>query len=538
MQSIQKRHLRLGILLALLTVAAYSPVFNAGFVNYDDIEYVTENAHVNSGLSLENLSWAFSAFYASNWHPLTWLSHQIDCALFGLNASAHHAMNLFWHVAAGLLLYRVMLRLTRRPALSFLVAGLFLVHPLNVESVAWISERKNTLSTFFMFAALLAWTRYLEKPDFRRHLGALLLFGLGLMSKQMLVTLPLLLLILDDWPLSRGSGPAKPAISWRKLVWEKRYFFTLALAAGIAVVVAQARGGAVQSLGSIPLAQRISNAAISIFSYIGKMFWPMDLAVMYPHPRTEIISPAFAISLLAIVLLSVVFWRLRRRAPYALAGWLWYLVALTPVIGIIQVGMQARADRYAYVPLTGLFILVVFAGEGILRRLKVPPQGQFLAGLGILIVLAGLTWRQARVWENSITLFDHAARVTQDNDLAHVNLGAALYESGRKQEAMTHFQEAIRIRPDDDSGYNNLGYVLLNLDRLEEAEPPLHRALQLNAENPAAHNNLGKVLFKQGRHAEALPHFQAAVKQMPGFTEAEKNLQETLRVLGEKNIHP
>jgi len=538
MQSIQKRHLRLGILLVLLTVAAYSPVLKAGFVNYDDIEYVTDNTHVNSGLSLENLSWAFSAFYASNWHPLTWLTHQIDCALFGLNASAHHAMNLLWHVAAGVLLYWLMLRLTRQPSLSFLVAGLFLLHPLNVESVAWISERKNTLSTFFMFAALLAWTRYLEKPEFRRHVCTLLLFGLGLMSKQMLVTLPLLLLILDEWPVSRRSGPAKPAISWRRLVWEKKYLFALSLAAGLAVVVAQARGGAVQSLGSIPLPQRISNAAISIFSYIGKMVWPMDLAVMYPHPRTQIISLTFAMSLLALLLVTVVFWRLRQRAPYALAGWLWYLVALTPVIGIIQVGMQARADRYAYVPLIGLFLIVVFAGEEILRRWKVPPRGQFLAGLGILVVLAGLTWRQAGVWENSITLFDHAARVTQNNELAHLNLGAALYEAGRHKEAMTHFQQAIRIRPDDDSGYNNLGYVLLNMERLEEAEPLLRRALQLNAKNPAAHNNLGKVLYKQGRYAEALPHFQAAVKQMPGFTEAENNLQETQRVLSEKNSNP
>ena len=526
-----------GILLIVLTLAAYAPVFEAQFVNYDDIEYVTGNVHVNSGLSVTNFIWAFSTFHASNWHPLTWLSHQMDCALFGADAAAHHGMNLLWHVAAGLMLFALMLRLTRRVALSFMVAGLFLLHPLNVESVAWIAERKNTLSTFFLFAAVLTWAGHIEKPSRMKHAAALALFALGLMAKQMLVTLPFLLLILDFWPLQRpgsaatGAKKASASAVWRRLVWEKRYFFLLSLLAGIAVLLAQAHGGAVQSLESVGPGARIGNAVHSIFSYIGKMVWPRDLAVMYPHPRNAFTSPVVLIALLALLAITQLLWRLRRKAPYGLAGWLWYVVALAPVIGIIQVGLQARADRYAYVPLVGLFIMLVFAGEKILSRLKAPPPAQFLTGLGILVILGGVTWRQARVWENSISLFDHAARVTRDNDLAHLNLGVALYEEGRAQEAMVHFEEAIRIRPQDDSGYNNLGYVLLNLDRLEEAAPLLRRALALDAANPAAHNNLGKVLFKQGRHAEALTHFESAVRLLPGFQEAENNRRETRRVL-------
>ncbi len=526
------------VILASVTFLVYWPVLQAEFVNYDDIEYVVENRHLQEGPLLKKMGWALSSFYASNWHPLTWWSHLLDIQLFAFSPSGHHAVNILLHIMNACLLFYIFYRMSGNIAAGALVALLFTIHPINVESVAWISERKNVLSTLFWIVAMIFYFFYTQKPMIGRYLAVFLAMLLGLMAKQMLVTLPLVLLLMDYWPLKRVRWPKGQHLlhvrAWNQTVWplirEKIPLFILSFLGGIVAFLAQQQGGAMKSLSSLTLLQRTANAAIAYVKYLGHCFWPMKLAVMYPHPGAKIQAVWAIVSFLFIIFITLIAWFCRKRAPFMIVGWLWFLITLLPVIGLIQIGGQAMADRYAYVPFIGLFLIVSFGW--LFLPLKAVIRWSLVA---VVMVFLGMrTYQQAGVWRNSLTLFKHAVQVTQNNGLAHLNLGVALAEAKQYEPAIYHFQEVVRIEPEDDSGYNNLGYVYLQLNRLDEAERCLLKALTLDRLNVAAHNNLGKVLVAKAKYAEAVHHFKIATQLMPFFHEAQQNLRAAEQLLMQK----
>ena len=516
------------LLLVAVTGAAYAPAWRAQFVNYDDHHYVVENLHVAPGLSGPGLAWAFTAFAAGNWHPVTWISHQLDCQLYGLRPAGHHLTNVALHAANAVLVLAVLFAMTGAVWRSALVAALFAVHPLNVESVAWVSERKNVLSTFFWLLAIGAYARYARQPSVARYALVALLLALGLMSKPMVVTLPCVLLLLDWWPLGRWS-PERPDA--RRQAWvllrEKLPLFALVVAACLLTLAAQTGAGATSMLSHLPWSARLSNAAISYAAYLGDLVWPAGLAAFYPHPRR--VQPAALLLALAVLgALSALAWRLRRQAAVPV-GWLWYLGTLVPVIGLVQVGGQARADRYAYVPLLGVFIALVW-GLSALGR----PAARALAAAGgvAVLVLAVLTWRQAAVWQNSTALFEHANRVTVDNYVAYNTLGLVYHSQKRWEEAVRHFDRALQILPDLADTWAHRGLSLAKQGRLDDALHSLERAVALYPGSVHAHNNLGIALRKRDPEA-ALSHLRQAMALDPEFVEAPINLGAVLLQKGE-----
>lgn len=525
------------LLLLALGVASLEGVRHNGFTNYDDNEYITANPHVAPGLSATNLEWAFTRAHSNNWHPLTWLSHQLDATLFGLDPAAHHLSNLAYHLLATLLLFLLGLVLTREGLASFVVAALFAIHPMHVESVAWASERKDTLSACFAFACLLAYARYARHRSHRLYALVLLLLAGGLMSKPMLVTLPLVMLLLDLWPLQRaGSWQWR---DWAPLVREKLPMFALVLASAIVTVLAQQAGGAVKGDLALPLGSRLANAATSVWQYPAKLLWPVDLAVLYPHPglveTLEGPGPlAVAGSLLALVATSVgSVWLARRRGWWELpVGWFLYLVLLLPVVGLVQVGPQAMADRYSYLPALGLFLVL---GAGLQRLAARGTAGRTLALVATAAILAAcvpVTRAQVRVWESSETLWRHALAVTHENHAAHNNLGQALRRQGRDEEALVHYREAVRIRPDDGQAHFNLANTLAELGHADAARRHYATALRLDPGSAAALNNLGNEFAREGRGTEAIEMFQRAVQAQPALLAARENLARALFLEG------
>ena len=495
--------------LVLITASAFWPLNRCDFITFDDHEYIVANPVVNNGLGWGSASGAFTAVVVSNWHPLTLLSHALDCQIFGLNARAHHMVNLLFHTLNGLLLFLLLQRMTGSRWRSALVAALFAVHPLHVESVAWLSERKDVLSTMFGLLSMRAYARYAEEAKARNprskiwHGLALGWFALGLMSKPMLVTLPFVLLLLDYWPLARLELSAQ---GWKlkglaSCLREKIPFFGLAAASSVVTYLVQEQTGAVRSAAYVGFLERISNALISYLRYIGKTVWPSDLAFYYPHPGAW---PAWQVIgagiVLAMVTGAVV--RAARRHPYLAVGWFWYLGTLVPVIGLVQVGSQAMADRYTYFPMIGLLMLVAWGVKDAASPWRHCRTALGLAGAVAVTACAGLTWAQLRYWQDGVTLFKHTVEVTSRNPVAQMELGSALVMSGEISEGMPHLREALRLEP---------GFA-------------------------EAHGKMGLALARQGKMAEALDHYRQALRYEPNLVEVLNNLGWTLATSADERI--
>jgi len=537
-----RRHrltLTISLFLIVATLIVFWQVQHHKFLTFDDDDYVTNNPYVKAGLTLSGVTWASTTTHASNWHPLTWLSHMLDSGLYGLNAGGHHVTNLLFHIANALLLFLVLKRMTGALWKSGFVAALFALHPLHVESVAWVAERKDVLSTFFWMLTMWAYVRYSKGPSLSGYLLVLLCFGLGLLSKPMLVTLPFVMLLLDYWPLGRfhfgqPSGdhsspvqislkPGDQSLSALYLVLEKIPFIVLSVASSFLTFFAQEMGGTVKSLEVFPLETRIANAFVSYITYIGKMIWPRHLAVLYPYPdKFPIWQVAGAILLLVGVTILVV--RAGRRHPYFLVGWFWYLGTLVPVIGLVQVGMQAMADRYTYVPLIGLFIMVAWGFPNILKEWRFRKMALGISEGLLLLILMTLSWFQVQRWQSNSTLFNHTLEVTANNFLIHNKLGNVLFREGRIDEAMTHYAEALRINPHFVEAKNNIGNILFRQGRIDEAMTHYAEALQRAPDYADAHNNLGVALFREGKIPEAVAHYAEALKINPAYPEAHYNL--------------
>jgi len=491
--------------LAAATVAAFAGVLQADFLTFDDPVYVTRNDRVRAGLGLDGLAWAFRAGDGGNWHPLTWISHMLDVELFGLAPAGHHATSLALHVASSLLLLFALERMTRDFWRSALVAALFALHPLHVESVAWISERKDVLSTFFLALVLLAYARYAEEPTRRRFVGVLVLYAAGLMSKPMLVTLPFLLLLLDAWPLRR-----LPRIGTKRAVLEKLPLFALAATASAVAFLVQHATGAVATTGLVTLPIRASNALASIARYVAKTFWPSGLACFVPHPvvvtpREDLARLLYwpgALSAIGILVVTFVGYRQRRARPWLLVGWLWYLIALLPVIGLLQVGHQAYADRYTYLPTIGIAVAVAFALRELVTHrpeLRAPVVAVTLAALA---ALSGLTWRQIGTWRDSHTLFEHALAVTDHNYMAHTVLGVEARRSGDLRGAQEHFEQALEGNKSSVRAMVELGQTLRDLGDLPGARRLFNRALRHDPANATAQAGLDEVRHALGEPVE------------------------------------
>jgi tetratricopeptide (TPR) repeat protein len=522
------------LLLALVTLLAYLPAARNGFLIYDDNTYVTDNRTVQNGLTWAGIQWAFTTGFGGNWHPLTWLSHMADCEWFGLNAGAQHSVNVLFHATNVVLLFLLLLRLTQALWPAVFIAALFAWHPLHVESVAWISERKDVLSTFFALLALLAYARYAQKrsrvedrgsragngslalgprPSTLDYTLALLCFAFGLMAKPMLVTLPFVMLLLDYWPLQRFNPPVSGA-RVRRLVLEKTPFFLLTAISCVVTFLAQRHGEAVMTLQKFSLAARIENALVAYEQYLVKMIWPAHLAVFYPLPKHFSGMQVMA-AVVVLAVISGLVWQARRRSPWLLVGWLWFLGTLVPVIGLVQVGSAALADRYTYFPLVGLFIAVAFGARELIGRwafLKIPAA--IAAGLALAACLA-LTENQLRYWHDSESLFTHAIAVTEKNSYAINNYGVALELEGRLTEALDRYQEAVRLTPDNARAQYNVGNLLDKMGRTGEARQALLEAIRINPDEASLHSALGQTLVELGRFDEARKQFTAAAQLDP-----------------------
>ena len=516
----------IGLAIAMAAAAVYWPVGEYGFVNFDDSSYIYQNPNVRGGLSWEGAAWAFAGAGESNWHPLTWLSHMLDCQLFGLDAGRHHAVGVLLHVIDAVLLFAVLLRMTAARWPSAIVAGLFALHPLHVESVAWVSERKDVLSTLFWILTMWAHVRYAERPSISRYVPVFLFLALGLAAKPMLVTLPLVLLLLDYWPLGRFR---RAGIKF--LAAEKIPLFVLSAASCAVTWWAQQAGGAMEFGRAVPPADRISNAVVSYAAYLGKTVWPADLSAFYPYiTGRPLWQPLAAAALLAAVTALAV-WQLRRR-PYLAVGWFWYLGTLAPVIGIVQVGKQGMADRYTYVPLIGIFIAAAWLAADLTARWR--DWGKVLAPavVGVLVACGIAARQQVQYWENGETLFGHAIEAAPDNSLAHCNLGVYLASVGRHSEALAHFREAACLDPCEATLHSNIGMMLGLLGGTDEQIAEYREAIRLKPEFGVVHANLVVALAKQGRSAAAVACVPDALRYAPDDPELLTSLAGVLCGLG------
>ena len=519
------------LLLALVTIAVFWQVGNFDLINYDDWDYVRDNEYVNTGLSWENIVWAFTKSYASNWHPLTWLSHMLDCQLFGMDPGGHHLTNLFLHVANTLLLFAVLSRMTGAVWRSVFVAAAFALHPLHIESVAWVAERKDVLSTLFWILTMGAYLGYVNRPNKSRYVLVLVVFGLGLMAKPMLVTLPLILLLLDYWPLGRfqktshhkNAGQDRKKIR-RHLLLEKIPFFALSAGSSVITFFAQKEGGSVMAINIIPVGLRIANAIISYAKYIGKMIWPSRLAVFYPHHGNRL--PLWMVVLVAMLLFAISIWviKLAKKRGYLAVGWFWYIITLLPVIGIVQVGSQAMADRYTYVPLTGIFIIIAWAGAELTAKLPYRKIVLTVLSVTIFSAMAVASRLQVRHWRDSMTIFEHALEVTSDNIIAHSCLVKPLYEQGKIDQALIHGYEALRINPNDFQVHINLGVILAERGKLEQTIKHYQESIRLRPDNAKVYNGIGLALDRQGKLDSAVAYFNKALQIDPEFAKAHCNL--------------
>jgi len=550
------------LLLTLLVVVVYGQTINHEFVDYDDNDYITENLRVRDGLTRESVVWAFTTTLHSHWHPVTWLSHMTVCELCGLNPGGHHLVNLLLHLANSLLLFIVLRGMTGTVWRSAMVAALFALHPMNVESVAWITGRKDVLSTFFLMLTMWSYVLYVKRPGVWKYLLCILFFCLGLMTKSMLVTVPGVLLLLDYWPLDRlrigfsNGNSGHGGISITRLVLEKVPFFLLSAALGIVTVTAFSRGMATDAMNTAPLVERVVVAVVHYWEYLGKMVWPAHLAFTYPHPDAysslEIFGGwAFLVCTTALVLWSA------RRLPYLVVGWLWFLGTFVPVIGVLQAGEWGMADRYAYVPFMGVFIIIVWGVYDIVARWRwrFRKQGLIVLAVALLSAMTVTSWFQTSYWEDDFTLCRHALDVTAGKANVHNNLGVALEKAGQTDEAIRHYQEAIRRSPNYRKAHYNLGIALEGQGRTDEAMACYQKVLRIDPNqartryslgnvltkegrtnkairqgieaswvNARTHNNMGVLLAKEGKVLDAMAHFSEALHIIPNFVEAHNNI--------------
>ena len=519
----EKQNVVVCLLLAAVTLCLYNAVNRHPFLNCDDDRYVTQNTHIR-GISGDTIVWAFTTTAEANWHPLTWLSHALDYQLFHLNAAGHHLTSLMIHCVNVVLLFLLLARATRRVAPSLFVAALFAVHPINVESVAWVAERKNLLCTFFFFLTLWAYGWYTRKPEWRRYLAVAALFAMGLMSKPMVITLPLALLLLDYWPLGRIEGSPSAAEypvqqrPFSKLLIEKLPLLALSAASAWITVLAQRAGGAVRSMQQFPLGVRLENSIVAYGMYLWKTIWPSRLAVLYPHPGNSRAGWRIAVGAANLVAISGFVLRFRSRG-YLVVGWLWFLGTLVPVIGLVQVGYQAMADRYAYVPVIGIFVMIAFGSADLARVRKLGPFLSMVPAASVLIVLALVTHRQIGYWQSSINLWTRTLAVTENNFVAEDNMGGALVLDDREEEAFPHFQAAARINPLDPMSRSNIGTYLLRHGRLREAVTRYKEAIGLTSD---AHllaqiqANLGSAYRDLSDEKDARESYDRALEINPG----------------------
>jgi tetratricopeptide (TPR) repeat protein len=519
--------------LALCAVFPFSRIHTLDFTNFDDPGYVTHNPHVTPGFTVEGLRWALTSFDQSNWHPVTWFSHMLDCSLFGLNPAGHHLTSLFFHVASTLLLFLALTRMTAAPGRSAFVAALFAAHPLHVESVAWIAERKDVLSAFFWMAAMWLYAAYARTGRRLDYLLLVAAFVLGLASKPMAVTLPFALLLLDAWPLRRADFFGQSPLSRnRAILLEKAPLLALSAVSSVVTFAAQRAGGSVASMDVIPLGHRVANALASYAAYLKKTVWPADLAAFYPRPERPDWPSAFA-SLLLVAGFTFLALRMRRSRPYLTTGWFWFLGTLVPVIGLVQVGDQAMADRYTYIPLIGIFIIAVWGGMDLGTSMRLPPRALAAAGLAALAAAGSLSWRQVGYWKDSASLFKRTIDVAGDNELAFLNYGAALVEQNRLPEAAALYRDLLSRRPDLSDIQANMGMVLSLSGEHDRALAHYRKALSLQPRHADAHNGLGVSLAANGNQAEAINHYREALRIRPDFPEALYNLGKALAARGD-----
>ena len=504
------------VCLAALTWIVFGQTLWHDFINYDDPRYVYENTKITSGLSFGGIVWAFTHIHSTNWHPLTTISHMLDCQLYGLRAGWHHFTNVLLHTVAVILLFLALTKMTGAFWRSAFAAAVFAIHPLRVESVAWIAERKDVLSGVFFVLTLLAYMHYTRLPSVRRYLVVVFGLGCGLMSKPMLVTVPFVLLLLDYWPLDRIRGQF-----WLR-VWEKIPLFSLSAISSIATLVAQK--GAVGWTEDLPILERITNAIVSYVFYIWQIFWPTRLAVFYPHPENALPFWEIISSLLLLICITAVGIALRKQRPYLMTGWLWYLGMLVPVIGLVQVGWQARADRYTYLPQIGLYIAVTWAVADLTASWR---RQRTILSVAALLVVGALSWcafLQTSYWRDSETLFKHVLAVTRKNDVAENNLGIVFLAQGKLDDAISLLQAAVDLRPDNSPAQENLAKALLQKGRVPEALVHYHKLVELQPNNFEVHNIVGTVLVQQGHIREGVEEWQKVLVIQPDNGNAMSNL--------------
>ena len=546
------------IALAALTFAAYYRAFDCEFLSIDDPIYVTKNPHVREGLTGQSISWAFTTTRSANWHPLTWLSHQLDYALFGLRPWGHHLTALLFHTANVVILFLALSAMTGALWRSMFVAALFAVHPLHLESAAWVAERKDVLSALFWMLTMVAYARYATNPSIGRYALVALAFALGLMSKPMLVSLPIVLLLLDYWPLkrlqvagyrlqkqgagSRGSGargrgrggggnsqsPIPNSQLAGHLLLEKVPLFALAIASSVVTFLVQQTGGAMRTTDQYTIGVRVANAVVAYVSYIAKMIWPARLSIFYPHPTNKL--PAWIVISCALLLTAVTYAAIRaaRSRPYVTVGWLWYLVTLVPVIGLVQVGRQAMADRYTYIPLVGLFIIVAWGAPDLISRVIASTRVRRAAlGIAASLVIAACavtTWSDLAYWRGPVEVFEHALQSTRGHYGVHYLLADALLDVGKRDQAIRHLEQAIKANPRFAPAYVSLGQIRLGQGRPDQAVALYEDALRIDPKLASAHNNLGYVLLQQGHIDRAIEHFKQAIENDARPAQAHYNL--------------
>ncbi|HSS16869.1 MAG TPA: tetratricopeptide repeat protein [Candidatus Dormibacteraeota bacterium] len=507
----------------MLTWLVFGQTLRHDFINYDDPRYVYENTKITGGLSISGIAWAFTHIHSMNWHPLTTISHMLDCQLYGLNAGWHHFTNVLLHTLAAILLFLALQQMTGAVWRSAFVAAVFAIHPLRVESVAWVAERKDVLSGVCFMLTLLAYVYYTRAPSLSRYLAVALVFVLGLMSKPMLVTLPLVLLVLDYWPLRRiGRQTSDPRRQLLMPVLEKIPLIAFSAVSGFVTLLAQK--GAVGWTEDLPILERINNAAVSYVLYIWQMFWPMNLAVFYPHPENRLPLWEIISSLLLLICITALAIAVRKKRPYLITGWLWYLGMLVPVIGLVQVGWQGRADRYTYLPQIGLYIAITWAVADLTNLWR--RQRTIVSAAAILIIsaLSLCAWVQTSYWRDSETLFRHALAVTANNDVAENNLGIVFLRQGKVDEAISLLQTAVDLRPDNSPAHDNLAKALLQKGHVADALIHYRKLLELQPDNIEVHNIVGTVLIQQGRVGEGVEEWQKVLAIQPDNGNAMSNL--------------
>ena len=554
MKALSKIEIRISLLLIMSVLAIYAQTVSFDFIDFDDTLYVKQNPVVQEGITFRGLIWAFKSLDSGNWHPLTWLSHMLDCEWFGMDSGKHHLINVGFHLANTLLLFVLLNKITKEreaefPQLHFLNRGhgrlwscaatamLFAVHPLHIESVAWVSERKDVLCTLFWLMTLFAWFQYTKYPGLKTYLPVLILMCLGLMAKPMLVTLPVILMLMDFWPLRRFTEFDQRIFQF---LYEKIPLFVLSFIFCFIALLAQKQGGALGSLDTYSFSARASNAVLSIAMYLKKTFLPVNLAFFYPYPNPE----SWPILVSAAILSGISFFCIKmiNRFPFLAVGWFWYIITLLPVIGLVQVGLQGMADRYTYIPLIGIFIMITWGLPELIQAAYKDKQKEnaesknyihkylfISSSMVILVILMGISWIQTGKWKNTETLAAHALDVTTDNYVAH-NCMAAV-KTGR--EKFDHYEKALKIKPDYIHARYNLANAFAEARNFDEAMTQYSEVLRLNPDMTQAHNNFGVILAKQGHYEQAVMHFQKVLERYPENDAAQQNLKKALEKMKE-----